>query len=205
MITNDEWIGSIMNGAIKNLFINSSAFIKNNSNLKMENSLSMSFCILPTQMIQTFFWNIMPQQNITCKLFNSFNIKAKYRKKWDLKNWLPKRGNRSRLWSKFTNDTVKKLRLQFSYTKKVQFQHNFLQFVIKLEQVIYLWNNRNLTLKGRILVLKIAAKDLAISRIVYVTLMTVTLMTMVDELQQEIASLQSSLQKAFYNKRFSCT
>ena len=82
----------------------------------------------------------MPQQNITCKLLKSFYIKGKI-KKCEISRIGSLKGATEADCEinliDLTNDTVKILRLQFSYTKKIQFEHNFLHFIIKLEQVIF--------------------------------------------------------------------
>ena len=41
-----------------------------------------------------------------------------------------------------SNDTIKILRIYFSYNKKVQMQNNFLTTIKKMQQVLSLWNSR---------------------------------------------------------------
>ena len=41
-----------------------------------------------------------------------------------------------------SNDTIKILRIYFSYNKKVQMQNNFLTTIKKIQQVLSLWNSR---------------------------------------------------------------
>ena len=49
-----------------------------------------------------------------------------------------------------SNDTG----IHFSYNKKVQMQNNFITTIKKIQQVLYLWNSRMLTLKERIMIFK---------------------------------------------------
>ena len=48
-----------------------------------------------------------------------------------------------------SNDTIKILRIHFSYNKKVQMQNNFMTTIKKIQKVLRLWNSRTLTLEGR--------------------------------------------------------
>ena len=87
-----------------------------------------------------------------------------------------------------SNDTIKILGIHFSYSKKVQMQNNFISTIKKIQQVLRLWNSRMLTLEGRIMIFK----TLAISKIVYLALITNVPKVIVEELQK--------IQKKFYGK-----
>ena len=75
--------------------------------------------------------------------------------------------------------TIKTLGMHFSYSKKVQIQNNFITTIKKIQQVLRLWNSRMLTLEGRIMIFK----TLAISKIVYLALITNVPKVIVEELQ----------------------
>ena len=80
-----------------------------------------------------------------------------------------------------SNDTIRKiLGIHFSYNKKVQMQTSFITMIKKTQQVLRLWNSRTLTLEGRIMIFK----TLAISKIVYLALITNVPKVIVKELQK---------------------
>ena len=79
-----------------------------------------------------------------------------------------------------SNDTIKILGIHFPYSKKVQMQNNFISTIKKIQQVLRLWNSRMLTLEGRIMIFK----TLAISKIVYLALITNVPKVIVEELQK---------------------
>ena len=79
-----------------------------------------------------------------------------------------------------SNDTIKILGIYFFYNKNVQMQNNFITTIKKIQQVLCLWNSRTLTLEGRIMIFKI----LAISKIVYLALITNVSNVIVEELQK---------------------
>ena len=80
-----------------------------------------------------------------------------------------------------SHDTIKALGIHFSYNKKVQMQNNFLTTIKKIQQVFCLWNSHMLTLAGRIMMFK----TLAISKIVYLALITNVPKVIVEELQKK--------------------
>ena len=59
-------------------------------------------------------------------------------------------------------------------------QNNFINTIKKIQQVLGLWNSRMLTLDGRNMVFK----TLAISKVVYLSLMTNVPKVIVEELQK---------------------
>ena len=80
-----------------------------------------------------------------------------------------------------SNDTIRKiLGIHFSYNKNVQMQTSFITMIQKTQQVLRLWNSRTLTLEGRIMIFK----TLAISKIVYLALITNVPKVIVEELQK---------------------
>ena len=67
-----------------------------------------------------------------------------------------------------TKETIKILGIHFSYNSQVENEQNYLNTVLKIEKVLKLWRMRNLLLAGKIT----AFKSLAISKIVYLAMMT---------------------------------
>ena len=67
-----------------------------------------------------------------------------------------------------TKDTVKIIGISFSYNKSVQNELNFRTTISKIQAVLKLWRMRRLSLEGKIVVFK----SLAISKIVYLSLLT---------------------------------
>ena len=79
-----------------------------------------------------------------------------------------------------SNDIIKISGIHFSYNIKVRMQNNFITTIRKIQQVLRLWNSRTLTLEGRIMIFK----TLAISKIVYLTLITNVPKVIAEELQK---------------------
>ena len=64
-------------------------------------------------------------------------------------------------------DTIKITGVHFSYNKTKQDEKNFLETITKIQNVLRIWRMRSLTLEGKIIVFK----TLAISKIVYLSIM----------------------------------
>ena len=62
-----------------------------------------------------------------------------------------------------TDDVIKFLGIYFSYNKKLEQEKNFLNHIVKIQNILKLWKLRNLTIEGRIVVFK----SLAISELVH--------------------------------------
>ena len=84
------------------------------------------------------------------------------------------------------NDTFKILGTQFSYNEKLKEEKNFYTAVTNIQRVLKIWKMRNLTLEGKIVIFK----TLAISKIVFQSLITPVPRHIVNELE--------SMQKAFF-------
>ena len=54
-----------------------------------------------------------------------------------------------------TEYVIKILGIYFSYNKKLQQEKNFLNHIIKIQNIVKLWKLRNLTIEGRIVIFKI--------------------------------------------------
>ena len=66
------------------------------------------------------------------------------------------------------NDVIKILGICCSYDKKLENEKNFLNHIIKLQNVLNMWRMRNLSLLGKISIFK----TLAFSKIIHLTLVT---------------------------------
>ena len=64
-------------------------------------------------------------------------------------------------------DTIRVTRLHFSYNTTKQGDKNFLETISKIQNVLKIWRMQSLTLEGKIIVFK----TLAISKIVYLSMM----------------------------------
>ena len=64
-------------------------------------------------------------------------------------------------------DTIKTTGVHFLYNKIKQGEKNFLETIIKIQNVSRIWRMQNLTLEGKIIVFK----TFAISKIVYLSMM----------------------------------
>ena len=79
-----------------------------------------------------------------------------------------------------TEETIKILGVHLSYNKKLQDDRNFCDSIKNIVNVLKLWRMRHLTLEGKITVFK----SLAISKIVYLTLLTPVPNVFIEELKQ---------------------
>ena len=81
-----------------------------------------------------------------------------------------------------TLDTIKILgaHFRFSYKGTFKVQSNFLDTVQSIQQGLRFWNNRILSVEGRIIIFK----ALAHSKIVYLAFLTVTATSLIEELQK---------------------
>ena len=66
------------------------------------------------------------------------------------------------------NEAFKILVIYFSYNQKIKDDKNFYNIISNIQGVLNLWRMRNLTLEGKI----VALKTLAISKIVFLALLT---------------------------------
>ena len=79
-----------------------------------------------------------------------------------------------------TTDTINILGVHFSYSVTLKVQYNFLDTVKSIQQVLCFWNSRMLSLEGRIVIFK----TLPISKIVYLTFLTVISKSLIEELSK---------------------
>ena len=86
------------------------------------------------------------------------------------------------------NEAIKVLGVYFSYNQKIKDDKNFYNVISNIQGVLNLWRMRNITLEGRI----VGFKTLAISKIVFLTLLTKIPHQVVKELEK--------IQKSFLRK-----
>ena len=67
-----------------------------------------------------------------------------------------------------TTETIKILGVHFSHYQKLKTQKEFVKSITNMQKVLNLWRMRNITLEGKIIIFK----TLALSKIVYLTLIT---------------------------------
>ena len=67
-----------------------------------------------------------------------------------------------------TEDVIEILGIYFSYNKKLEQEKNFLNRIVKIQNILKLWKLRNLFIEGRIIVFK----SLAISKLIHLALVT---------------------------------
>ena len=79
-----------------------------------------------------------------------------------------------------TKDAVKIIGISFSYNKAIQNELNFRTTISKIQSVLKLWRMRRLSLEGKIILFK----SLAISKIVYLSLLTNVPNNIVEELKK---------------------
>ena len=62
-----------------------------------------------------------------------------------------------------TKEAIKLLRVFFSYDKNLQLENNFRKTILNIDRILKMWRQRNLTLEGKIIILK----TLALSKITF--------------------------------------
>ena len=84
-----------------------------------------------------------------------------------------------------TKDAVKIIGISFSYNKAIQNELNFRTTISKIQAILKLWRMRRLSLEGKITVFK----SLAISKIVYLSLLS----NVPNKIVEEIMKIQKNL------------
>ena len=79
------------------------------------------------------------------------------------------------------NDVIKILGICYSYDKKLENEKNFLNHIIKLQNVLNMWRMRNVSLLGEISFFK----TLAFSKIIHLTLVTSVPSSTIDLLNKK--------------------
>ena len=76
-------------------------------------------------------------------------------------------------------DTIKILRIHYSYNKQLENDKNFKKYIAKIENVLKLWRAKNLSLERKIAVFK----SLALSKITHLTLVQIIPPSIIDQLK----------------------
>ena len=109
------------------------------------------------------------QINHTFSLFSEFSGLKLNTSKCEMCGIGVKKGDKTALCGfknvDLTLESIRILGVHFSYNKDICMQRNFVDVIKKMENVLKVWNMRNLTLAGRITIFK----TLAISKIVYIS------------------------------------
>ena len=83
-----------------------------------------------------------------------------------------------------TRDAIKILGIHFSYNINLMNQNNYCRAITNIQGILKLWRMRNLSIKGKIAVFK----TLAISKLVYMALLTV----IPNHITDKVAKIQRS-------------
>ena len=83
-----------------------------------------------------------------------------------------------------TKDAIKILGIYFSYNINLMNQKNYCKTITSIHSILKLWRMRNLSIEGKIVVFK----TLAISKLVYLALLTV----IPNHITEEVAKIQKS-------------
>ena len=89
---------------------------------------------------------------------------------------------------RFNDDVIKILGIYFSYNKNLEQEKNFLNHIVKIQNILKLWKLRNLTIEGRIVVFK----SLLISKYIHLALVT--------EIPTSTINLSTKIQMEFIRK-----
>ena len=87
-----------------------------------------------------------------------------------------------------TENIIKILDIYFSYNKNLEQEKNFLNHIVKIQNILKLWKLRNLTIEGRIVVFK----SLLISKYIHLALVT--------EIPTSTINLSTKIQMEFIRK-----
>ena len=95
-------------------------------------------------------------------------------------------------------DTIRVTRLHFSYNTTKQGDKNFLETISKIQNVLKIWRMQSLTLEGKIIVFK----TLAISKIVYLSMMIKVLTEIIVEFKKYENSSFGQLNQKLKTKQY---
>ena len=95
-------------------------------------------------------------------------------------------------------DTIRVTRLHFSYNTTKQGDKNFLETISKIQNVLKIWRMQSLTLEGKIIVFK----TLAISKIVYLSMMIKVLTEIIVEFKKYKNSSFGQLNQKLKTKQY---
>ena len=95
-------------------------------------------------------------------------------------------------------DTIRVTRLHFSYNTTKEGDKNFLETISKIQNVLKIWRMQSLTLEGKIIVFK----TLAISKIVYLSMMIKVLTEIIVEFKKYENSSFGQLNQKLKTKQY---
>ena len=169
--------------ALKVLF----ELIKNNADIRGIAIFNHTFLYTAFAEYSTFFLNdLLSFKNliVTFKLYYLFSgLKANF-SKCEIAGLCSLKGVLEAVCGlksiNLTTDTIKIFAVHFSHNGTLKVQNNFLDTVKSIQQAFPFWNSRMLSLEGRMIIFK----TLSISKIVYLTFLTVIPISLIEELQK---------------------
>ena len=169
--------------ALEVLFV----LIKKNARIKPMEILNETFLYSAYADDATFFLNGI--ESVEC-LVDTFKFVYKFSDlkpnydKCEIAGIGTKKGAIWALWGMkpvdLTKGCVKILGIYFSYNKEIMNDKNFVVMVGKIEKLLNIWRQRNLTLEGKIVIFK----TLAISKIVDVSYLSMVPKTIIEKLEK---------------------
>ena len=146
--------------------------IRNNNSINHLKIFDFSF-ILSAYANDTTFLLQIPSYIV--EIYNTFQLFSKFsglklnNSKCEICGIGVKKGDKTALCGfkniDLTTDSIRVLGVHFSYNNDVSLQRNFIDVIKKIENVLKVWNMRNLTLTGKITIFK----SLAVSKIIYIS------------------------------------
>ena len=149
--------------------------IKTNNNIESLNIFNRNFLYTAYADDTTFFIKNINSATKIIKTFDYFSLFSglKINKtKWEIAGIAVLKGVKLALCGmkcvNLNNVVIKILGICYSYDKKLENEKNFLNHIIKLQNVLNIWRMRNLFLLGKIIIFK----TLAFSKITHLTFVT---------------------------------
>ena len=181
--------------------------IKNNSSIKPLTILNETFLYSAYADDATFFLNDL--ESVEClvnvlKVFYQYSdLKPNY-EKCEIAGIGASKGALGALWGMKTVDLTKEciriLGIYFSYNKSVMHDKNFIVTVEKIEKLLNIWRQRQLTLEGKIVIFK----TLSISKIVHVAYLSNVPKAIVEKLEKIQSEFLWNGKRAKINNKTLC-
>ena len=160
--------------------------IRNNDRIKKIKVFDFSYLLTAYADDTTFFvadLNSVVEINNTFIIFSNFSGLKLNSSKCEICGIGAKKGDKTALCGfknvDLTSDAIRVLGVHFSYNNNICIQRNFIDVIKKIENVLKVWNMRNLTLTGKIIIFK----TLAISKIVYISYLSNVAPAILDYLE----------------------
>ena len=159
------------------IFVLEKAFIKTKQNPSIK---SLNVCI--NDFLYTVYADdttfLLQNEKAATEVLNNFNIMSQFsglkinKSKCEVAGIGVMKGVKVALCGvqcvNLLTNTIKILGIYFSYNKKLENEKNFLDHIANLQKVINIWEMRNLSLLGKIIIFK----TLALSKIIHLALIT---------------------------------